>query len=57
MSSEGDIIKEFQHRLSHRKQFIADHFDSLPGDDDWEPRSLLWQLAEPIGCRKQEAFD
>jgi putative SOS response-associated peptidase YedK len=27
-----------RYRLSHRKQFIADHFDSLPGDDDWTPR-------------------
>jgi len=27
-----------RYRLSRRKQFIAEHFDSLPGDDGWEPR-------------------
>jgi putative SOS response-associated peptidase YedK len=27
-----------RYRLSRRRQFIAEHFDSLPGDDDWEPR-------------------
>jgi hypothetical protein len=27
-----------RYRLSRRKQFIAEHFDSIPGDDDWSPR-------------------
>ena len=27
-----------RYRLSRRKQFIAEYFDSIPGDDDWEPR-------------------
>jgi hypothetical protein len=24
-----------RYRLSRRKQFIAEHFDSIPGEDDW----------------------
>jgi putative SOS response-associated peptidase YedK len=27
-----------RYRLSCRKQIIAEHFDALPGDDDWIPR-------------------
>jgi putative SOS response-associated peptidase YedK len=27
-----------RYRLSRREQFIAEHFDSIPGDDDWSPR-------------------
>jgi len=26
-----------RYRLSRRKQIIAEHFDALPGDDDWTP--------------------
>jgi putative SOS response-associated peptidase YedK len=27
-----------RYRLSRRKQIIAEHFDAVPFEDDWEPR-------------------
>jgi putative SOS response-associated peptidase YedK len=27
-----------RYRLSRRKQIIAEHFDAIPGDDDWSQR-------------------
>jgi SOS response associated peptidase (SRAP) len=27
-----------RHRLSRRKQFIDERFDTIPGEDDWVPR-------------------
>jgi putative SOS response-associated peptidase YedK len=27
-----------RYRLSRRKHIVAEHFDSISGDDDWEPR-------------------
>jgi hypothetical protein len=27
-----------RYRLSRRKQILAEHFDAVPFEDDWEPR-------------------
>jgi putative SOS response-associated peptidase YedK len=36
-----------RYRLSRRKQILAEHFDAVPFEDDWEPRNNI-APAQPV---------
>lgn len=41
-----------RYRLSRRKQVLAEHFDSVPFEDDWEPRYNI-APTQPVSVIRQ----
>ena len=45
-----------RYRLSRRKQLVAEYFDAIPGEDDWNPRYNI-APTQPVPIIRQHPND